>query len=135
MSDLPDKAYLSERLRAFMEGATAYELVLDRLRVFVSEQKFLIGVRLLAGSIDYSRAGKAFSFGQYEVSSSVVEGPQIALYSEPNPKDRFSARFWKLLPSRGHVIPFCAIRWSQVCRPQVHLYASLKRLLPTSVTV
>ncbi len=27
------------------------------------------------------------------------------------------------------------VSWSQVCWPQVHLYASLKRLLPTSVTV
>ena len=61
MSELPDKAYLAERLRAFVEGAESYETVLDRLRVFVSEQKFLIGVRLLAGSIDHGRAGKAFS--------------------------------------------------------------------------
>jgi glutamine synthetase adenylyltransferase len=35
--------------------------VLDRLRIFAAEQKFLIGVRLLAGSIDAVRAGKAFS--------------------------------------------------------------------------
>ncbi|MBX3597074.1 MAG: bifunctional [glutamine synthetase] adenylyltransferase/[glutamine synthetase]-adenylyl-L-tyrosine phosphorylase [Rhizobiaceae bacterium] len=61
MSDLPDKAYLSSRLDAFLEGATSYELVLDRLRIFADEQKFLIGVRLLAGSIDALRAGKAFS--------------------------------------------------------------------------
>ena len=38
-----------------------YEDVLDRLRIFAAEQKFLIGVRLLAGSIDAARAGKAFS--------------------------------------------------------------------------
>lgn len=61
MSELPNKAYLSERLASFLEGESEYEAVLDRLRIFVSEQKFLIGVRLLAGSIDYSRAGKAFS--------------------------------------------------------------------------
>ncbi len=34
---------------------------LDRLRIFAAEQKFLIGVRLLTGSIDAKRAGKAFS--------------------------------------------------------------------------
>lgn len=61
MSELPNRAYLSERLTSFLEGETEYEAVLDRLRVFAAEQKFLIGVRLLAGSIDYSRAGKAFS--------------------------------------------------------------------------
>ena len=61
MMDLPNKAYLSARLAAFLEGITIYEFVLDRLRIFAAEQKFLIGVRLLAGSIDASRAGKAFS--------------------------------------------------------------------------
>ena len=35
--------------------------MLDRLRIFNAEQKFLIGVRLLTGAIDASRAGKAFS--------------------------------------------------------------------------
>ena len=61
MSELPDKAYLSARLKSFLEGMRAYEEVLDRLRIFNAEQKFLIGVRLLTGAIDPSRAGKAFS--------------------------------------------------------------------------
>ncbi|MGE3362213.1 MAG: bifunctional [glutamine synthetase] adenylyltransferase/[glutamine synthetase]-adenylyl-L-tyrosine phosphorylase [Rhizobiaceae bacterium] len=61
MTDLPTKAYLSARLSAFLEGITVYEFVLDRLRIFAAEQKFLIGVRLLAGSIDAARAGRAFS--------------------------------------------------------------------------
>ena len=61
MSELPDRAYLSARLTAFLEGMRAYEDVLDRLRIFAAEQKFLIGVRLLTGAIDPSRAGKAFS--------------------------------------------------------------------------
>ncbi len=61
LTELPDRAYLSARLAAFLEGDRAYEEVLDRLRIFASEQKFLIGVRLLAGSIDPARAGRAFS--------------------------------------------------------------------------
>ncbi|TPK92056.1 bifunctional [glutamine synthetase] adenylyltransferase/[glutamine synthetase]-adenylyl-L-tyrosine phosphorylase [Mesorhizobium sp. B2-4-17] len=61
LTELPDRAYLSARLSAFLEGDRAYEEVLDRLRIFASEQKFLIGVRLLAGSIDPARAGRAFS--------------------------------------------------------------------------
>ncbi|MER9247308.1 bifunctional [glutamine synthetase] adenylyltransferase/[glutamine synthetase]-adenylyl-L-tyrosine phosphorylase [Mesorhizobium sp. M0184] len=61
LSELPNRAYLSARLAAFLEGDRAYEDVLDRLRIFASEQKFLIGVRLLAGSIDPPRAGRAFS--------------------------------------------------------------------------
>ncbi|TPK60343.1 MULTISPECIES: bifunctional [glutamine synthetase] adenylyltransferase/[glutamine synthetase]-adenylyl-L-tyrosine phosphorylase [unclassified Mesorhizobium] len=61
LTELPDRGYLSARLTAFLEGDRAYEDVLDRLRIFASEQKFLIGVRLLAGSIDPARAGRAFS--------------------------------------------------------------------------
>jgi [glutamine synthetase] adenylyltransferase / [glutamine synthetase]-adenylyl-L-tyrosine phosphorylase len=61
LSELPDKSYLSARLAAFVEGAETYEETLDRLRIFNSEQKFLIGVRLLSGAIDATRAGKAFS--------------------------------------------------------------------------
>ncbi|WP_127524405.1 bifunctional [glutamine synthetase] adenylyltransferase/[glutamine synthetase]-adenylyl-L-tyrosine phosphorylase [Mesorhizobium sp. Z1-4] len=61
LSELPSKAYLDERLTAFLQGATLHEEILDRLRVFAAEQKFLIGMRLLTGSIDAARAGKAFS--------------------------------------------------------------------------
>lgn len=61
MSELPDKAFLSARLAAFMEGTHFHEERLDRLRIFAAEQKFLIGVRLLSGAIDPVRAGKAFS--------------------------------------------------------------------------
>ena len=61
MSELPNKAYLADRLDAFLDGAEVHEEVLDRLRIFAAEQKFLIGVRLLTGAIDAVRAGKAFS--------------------------------------------------------------------------
>lgn len=61
LKDLPDRAYLSARLAAFIDSDDPYEEVLDRLRIFAAEQKFLIGVRLLAGAIDPARAGTAFS--------------------------------------------------------------------------
>ena len=61
MSELPDKAYLAGRLAAFLEGLRVHEEILDRLRIFAAEQKFLIGIRLLTGAIDATRAGKAFS--------------------------------------------------------------------------
>jgi glutamate-ammonia-ligase adenylyltransferase len=61
LSELPNKEYLSGRLSAFLEGVTLHEEILDRLRIFAAEQKFLIGVRLLTGAIDATRAGKAFS--------------------------------------------------------------------------
>ena len=61
LSELPNRAYLSGRLASFLENSVLYEDILDRLRIFAAEQKFLIGVRLLAGSIDPLRASKAFS--------------------------------------------------------------------------
>ena len=61
MSELPNKAYLAGRLETFLGGAAVYEELLDRLRIFAAEQKFLIGIRLLTGAIDAARAGKAFS--------------------------------------------------------------------------
>ena len=61
MSELPDRRYLAGRLDAFLEGVELHEEILDRLRIFSAEQKFLIGIRLLTGAIDATRAGKAFS--------------------------------------------------------------------------
>ncbi len=61
MAELPSKTYLAQRLAAFAEGAGGHEELLDRLRIFAAEQKFLIGIRLLSGAIDAARAGKAFS--------------------------------------------------------------------------
>ncbi|TWG65247.1 bifunctional [glutamine synthetase] adenylyltransferase/[glutamine synthetase]-adenylyl-L-tyrosine phosphorylase [Aminobacter sp. J44] len=61
LSELPNKAYLSARLDAFLQGAELHEEKLDRLRIFAAEQQFLIGVRLMKGAIDAVRAGKAFS--------------------------------------------------------------------------
>jgi glutamate-ammonia-ligase adenylyltransferase len=61
LAELPNKAYLAERLETFLRGAGLHEERLDRLRIFAAEQKFLIGMRLLTGTIDHVRAGKAFS--------------------------------------------------------------------------
>jgi glutamate-ammonia-ligase adenylyltransferase len=61
LAELPDRRYLSDRLAAFIGSSLPYEELLDRLRIFAAEQKFLIGVRLLAGAIGARRAGRAFS--------------------------------------------------------------------------
>ncbi|MBO6918211.1 MAG: bifunctional [glutamine synthetase] adenylyltransferase/[glutamine synthetase]-adenylyl-L-tyrosine phosphorylase [Rhizobiaceae bacterium] len=61
LSELPTRHYLETRLDLFLEGADYYEIVLDRLRIFNAEQKFLIGVRLLTGAITGTRAAVALS--------------------------------------------------------------------------
>ncbi|MBJ6132005.1 bifunctional [glutamine synthetase] adenylyltransferase/[glutamine synthetase]-adenylyl-L-tyrosine phosphorylase [Ochrobactrum sp. Q0168] len=60
-SEMPTRSYLEERLRVFLGAATDYEEVLDRLRIFAAEHRFLIGIRLLTSAIDGVRAGRAFS--------------------------------------------------------------------------
>jgi glutamate-ammonia-ligase adenylyltransferase len=60
-ADVPTRAYLAERLEGFLGPSKVFEDVLDRLRIFASEHRFLIGIRLLTGAIDGARAGKAFS--------------------------------------------------------------------------
>ncbi len=61
LSELPTRNYLAERLLTFLSGARHYEEFLDRLRIFASEQRFLIGIRLLTGAIAGGQAGQAFS--------------------------------------------------------------------------
>ncbi len=59
--DIPTLDYLADRLEAFMDGQFGYEEKLDRLRIFGSEQKFLIGVRMLTGALPPVSAGHALS--------------------------------------------------------------------------
>lgn len=60
-AELPTLNYLQERLDHFLGQVTIYEEILDRLRIFADEQRFLIGIRLLTGAIDGERAGCAFT--------------------------------------------------------------------------
>jgi glutamate-ammonia-ligase adenylyltransferase len=61
MTELPTRSYLETRLTAFLAGAVHYEEILDRLRIFTFEHKFLIGIRLLTGAIPGPTAARAFT--------------------------------------------------------------------------
>jgi glutamate-ammonia-ligase adenylyltransferase len=61
LAELPTRDYLAERIRGFLAGARHYEDILDRLRITASEQRFLIGIRLLTGVITGVQAGHAFT--------------------------------------------------------------------------
>ena len=56
MAELPTRDYLAERIDGFLAPAQHYEDMLDRLRIFASEQRFLIGIRLLTGVISGAMA-------------------------------------------------------------------------------
>ena len=61
MAELPTRDYLAQRLKGFIGGTRHYEELLDRLRIFADEQRFLIGIRLLTGAITGEQAGRAFT--------------------------------------------------------------------------
>ncbi|WP_421724210.1 bifunctional [glutamine synthetase] adenylyltransferase/[glutamine synthetase]-adenylyl-L-tyrosine phosphorylase [Bauldia sp.] len=58
---VPSGALLKERLAITLQEAEDYEDVLDRARVFGQEQGFLIGVRVIAGTLNAHQAGRAFA--------------------------------------------------------------------------
>ncbi|TRL36715.1 bifunctional [glutamine synthetase] adenylyltransferase/[glutamine synthetase]-adenylyl-L-tyrosine phosphorylase [Rhizobium straminoryzae] len=78
MQEMPTRHYLSERLTTFLGGARHYEEVLDRLRIFTAEQRFLIGIRLLTGTISGVQAGRAFT----DLADLVIEQALAAVLGE-----------------------------------------------------
>ncbi len=61
MAQLPTRDYLAERLEGSLQQARHYEEILDLLRIFAAEQRFLIGIRLLTGTINGTMAARAFT--------------------------------------------------------------------------
>src|SRR5438477_2613645 len=58
---MPDQKELSARLAATLKDADSYEDFLDRLRLFGQESLFLIGTRILSGTVSAQQAGTAFA--------------------------------------------------------------------------
>ncbi|WP_298259103.1 bifunctional [glutamine synthetase] adenylyltransferase/[glutamine synthetase]-adenylyl-L-tyrosine phosphorylase [Bradyrhizobium sp.] len=58
---MPDRSELSARLAATLKDASSYEEFLDRLRLFGRESLFLIGTRILSGTVSAQQAGIAFA--------------------------------------------------------------------------
>jgi glutamate-ammonia-ligase adenylyltransferase len=58
---MPDRRELSARLAATLADANSYEEFLDRLRLFGKESLFLIGTRILSGTVSAQQASVAFA--------------------------------------------------------------------------
>ena len=58
---MPDQSELSARLAATLSDANSYEEFLDRLRLFGQESLFLIGTRILSGTVSAQQASVAFA--------------------------------------------------------------------------
>ncbi|WP_102957786.1 bifunctional [glutamine synthetase] adenylyltransferase/[glutamine synthetase]-adenylyl-L-tyrosine phosphorylase [Mangrovicella endophytica] len=59
--DIPARSLMKRQLDTFLQDATHVEDRLARLRIVSSEQRFLLGARLLGGAMDGEEAGRAFS--------------------------------------------------------------------------
>src|SRR5262249_24460195 len=58
---LPDAGQLEAQLAASLGQASAYEDFLDRVRLFGQEHMFLVGARILSGTLAPGQAGEAFA--------------------------------------------------------------------------
>jgi len=58
---LPEDTELAAGLDRSLGQASAYEDFLDRIRIFAQEQMFLIGTRILSGTVSAEQAGEAFA--------------------------------------------------------------------------
>ena len=58
---LPDEAELARKIGRELAEAAGYEDLLDKVRLFRQEQLFLIGTRILSGTVSARQAGEAFA--------------------------------------------------------------------------
>jgi glutamate-ammonia-ligase adenylyltransferase len=83
---MPDQRELSARLAATLVDANSYEEFLDRLRLFGQESLFLIGARILSGTVSAQQASVAFA----DVAEGIVH-PVHDLVT-----DRFAAQYGRI---------------------------------------
>jgi glutamate-ammonia-ligase adenylyltransferase len=83
---MPDRRELSARLAATLLDANSYEEFLDRLRMFGQESLFLIGTRILSGTVSAQQASTAFA----DVAEGIV-GTVHGLVS-----DQFAAQYGRI---------------------------------------
>ncbi|MEN3792772.1 bifunctional [glutamine synthetase] adenylyltransferase/[glutamine synthetase]-adenylyl-L-tyrosine phosphorylase [Fulvimarina sp. MAC3] len=76
--EVPDRDLMKTRLDGFLEDADGYEDILARLRIFASEQRFLVGARMLSGVVDLAEAGPTFS----NIADVVLNALLIAVVEE-----------------------------------------------------
>ena len=58
---LPEESEIAASLDRSLQQAGSYEDFLDRIRIFAQEQMFLIGTRILSGTVSAEQAGEAFA--------------------------------------------------------------------------
>ncbi len=59
--EMPTRKKIADRLEQAFDDSDSYEDMLNRARIFGQEQMFLIGVRVLTGTLSHHRAGEAYA--------------------------------------------------------------------------
>ena len=83
---MPDQKELSARLAATLKDASSYEDFLDRLRLFGQESLFLIGTRILSGTVSAQQASVAFA----DVAEGIVHTVHGLV------RDQFAAQYGRI---------------------------------------
>jgi [glutamine synthetase] adenylyltransferase / [glutamine synthetase]-adenylyl-L-tyrosine phosphorylase len=91
---MPDQRELSARLAATLADANSYEEFLDRLRLFGQESLFLIGTRILSGTVSAQQASIAFA--------DVAEGIVHTVHGLVT--DRFAAQHGRISGQRTAIV-------------------------------
>src|SRR5262249_39823749 len=76
---LPDTANLGAMIDAELKEAHDFQQVLDRARLFVNEQAFLIGVRVLTGTIGAAQAGGAYALLAEHVIAAMQSAVEVEM--------------------------------------------------------
>lgn len=91
---MPKRDEIAQRLQALLGDASTYEDFLDRLRLFGQEGLFLIGTRILSGTVSAQLAGGAFA----DIAEGIVRAiHRLAL-------DQFVAQYGEIRGQRTAVI-------------------------------
>ena len=72
---MPERSDVSGRLSSMLANTPSHEEFLDRLRLFGQESLFLIGTRLLSGTVSARQAGRAFA----DVAEGIVDTARHAV--------------------------------------------------------
>jgi [glutamine synthetase] adenylyltransferase / [glutamine synthetase]-adenylyl-L-tyrosine phosphorylase len=75
---LPDRSKLNAIIATELKAANDYQETLDRARIINNEQQFLIGVRVLTGTIGAAQAGGAYAL----LAECMIEAMQSAVERE-----------------------------------------------------
>ena len=97
---LPDADRLKQELTRSLDQSSSYEDILDRLRLFGQEHMFLIGVRILSGTVSAEQAGEAFARLADVIIQALHRGIE-KLFSESHGHIRDQKTAWLALGKLG----------------------------------